>query len=108
MFSQQIDNELELRLLQVQHAEPIFRLVDNNRVYLREWLPWVDSTLSSESNKMFIRSTQEQYVNNNGFHAGIFYKKEIVGCIGLHSIDWHNKKSSIGYWLASEYQETEL
>jgi ribosomal-protein-serine acetyltransferase len=104
MFAHQIGNDLELRLLQIQYAETLYRLVDNNRAYLREWLPWVDSTLSAEDNKVFIRSAKEQYVNNNGFHVAIFYQSEIVGCIGLHSIDWNNKKTSIGYWLADQYQ----
>jgi ribosomal-protein-serine acetyltransferase len=54
--------------------------------------------------KEFIRATQQQNVNNNGFQAGIFYKDVIVGCIGLHSINWNSKKTSIGYWLAADYQ----
>lgn len=36
-------------------------------------------------------------------HAAIFYKGKI-GCIGLHGIDWSNRKASIDYWLASEFQ----
>jgi ribosomal-protein-serine acetyltransferase len=97
MFSSQIDNELELRLLQMEHAEQLFLQVDKNRNYLREWLPWVDGTQNAEHSKGFIQSTQEQYENNNGFQAGIFNNGEIVGCIGLHGIDWNNKKTSIGY-----------
>lgn len=104
MFSYQIDNDLELRLMQIQHTESMFRLVDNNRAYLREWLPWVDNSLSAESYKEYIRFTLERYANNNGFQAAIFFKGEVVGSIGLHGIDWDNKKSSIGYWLASDYQ----
>ncbi|MEX1030689.1 MAG: GNAT family protein [Paenibacillaceae bacterium] len=104
MFSFQIDNDLELRLLQMEHAERLFLQVDKNRNYLREWLPWVDGTLSVEQVKEFIRSTHQQYVNNNGFQAGIFYKSNIVGCIGLHEINWNSKKTSVGYWLAADYQ----
>jgi ribosomal-protein-serine acetyltransferase len=104
MFSYQIDEDLHLRLLQMGYAEQLYFLEDKNRTHLREWLPWVDGTLSPDHIMGFIRSSLEQHANNNGFHAGIFYKGEIVGCIGLHGIDWNNRKTSIGYWLAAEYQ----
>lgn len=104
MFSYQIDEHLQLRLLQMEHAEGLFLQVDKNRLYMREWLPWVDMTLNAEHIKEFIRTTQEQYVTNNGFQTGIFYKGEIVGCVGLHGINWNHRKASIGYWLAAEYQ----
>lgn len=45
MFSYQIDEDLDLRLLQMGYAEQLFLQVDKNRAYLREWLPWVDWTL---------------------------------------------------------------
>jgi ribosomal-protein-serine acetyltransferase len=104
MFQLQIDNELELKLLDASHADDLFALIDRNRPYLREWLPWVDAAVSIENTLEFIQFTERQYAENNGFQCGIFLKGCFVGCIGLHGIDWRNKKTSIGYWLGSEYQ----
>ena len=104
MFYFNADHDIQLRILEPEYSDEIFSLVDKNRSYLREWLPWVDGTKSAEDVSDFIRSALKQFSEHNGFHAAIFYKGKIAGCIGLHGIDWSNRKTSIGYWLASEYQ----
>lgn len=104
MFKYIIDEELELRLISMQDCEEIFDLIDSNRNHLREWLPWVDGTKSSKDTKSFIESSMNQFATNNGFQAGIWSKGKIVGIIGLHQLSWHHKNTSIGYWLAEEFQ----
>lgn len=42
MFSFQVDDELKIELIQQQHKEELFRLIDTNREHLRKWLLWVD------------------------------------------------------------------
>ncbi|MNJ40025.1 putative ribosomal N-acetyltransferase YdaF [compost metagenome] len=86
MFAYIISNDLQLKLLEMRHAEEMFKLSDQNRVHLREWLPWVDDTKSVEQTKEFIQLSLNFFADNNGFSSGIFYKEKIVGCIGLHSL----------------------
>ncbi|WP_027630927.1 GNAT family N-acetyltransferase [Ruminiclostridium cellobioparum] len=104
MFYYQVDDHIQLRVMENKNARELYKLIDNNRLYLREWLPWVGATTSVDAIKDFIRSSRKQLADNNGFQAGIYYKGEIAGSIGLHGIDWSNKKTTIGYWLAEEYQ----
>lgn len=104
LFYFTVDDDIQLKILEIKYAEDIYSLVDQDRNYLREWLPWVDSTKSSNDTKVFIQSSLDIFARNDGFQAAIFYKGKIVGCIGLHRIDWNNKKTSIGYWLSSEHQ----
>jgi ribosomal-protein-serine acetyltransferase len=104
MFSHRVNDETVLKILETRYAEELFSLIDKNRAYLREWLPWVDGTKSSEHTKLFIESTLKQFSTDNGLHCGIFYKNEIAGCIGLHYVDRANKRTSIGYWLGAEFQ----
>lgn len=104
MFYFQATDDIQLRVLELKNAKELYRLIDDNRLFLREWLPWVGSTTGVEVIKQFIKSSKKQMSENNGFQAGIYYKGEIAGCIGLHSIDWSNKKTTIGYWLASDFQ----
>ncbi len=104
MFCFSIDNETELRLLEERHTEELFALTDQNRAYLREWLPWVDGVQSAEHTKQFIKSALEQFAQNQSFHAGIWHKNKLAGVIGFHKIDWADQKTSIGYWLAAAYQ----
>lgn len=104
MFYFKLNNDAELRLLELRHAEDLFHLTDKSRIHLRKWLPWVDFTKDVSNSKEFIESTLKQFGANNGFQAGIWYRGELAGVIGLHGIDWANKSTSIGYWLGEEFQ----
>ena len=48
MFRAHIRPDVDLRLLEERHAGAVFAVVDQNREYLREWLPWVDATVTEE------------------------------------------------------------
>lgn len=104
MFSHQIDNDLELKLLTIKDAEALYSLTVQSKSYLREWLPWVDSTKTVDDSKNFIEATLKQFAANDGFQAGIWYKGELAGVIGYHGISWQNNSTSIGYWLGEGYQ----
>lgn len=99
-----VDKDIYLKLLNVEHTEDLFELIDKNRKSLRKWLPWVDTTRGVEDTRKFIYSSIGQYSRNDGFHAGIWYKDILVGVIGLHMIDHNNRYTSIGYWLDEEFQ----
>jgi ribosomal-protein-serine acetyltransferase len=104
MFYFKIDDKTELRLLELRHTEALFLLTDQNRFYLREWLPWVDGSLTLEDTEKFIRSSLEQFTQNYGFQAGIWFRGALAGVIGYHRINWANRNTSIGYWLGVPYQ----
>ncbi|MEE3956089.1 GNAT family protein [Peribacillus frigoritolerans] len=104
MFSFKVDNQIGIELLQQQHKEELFKLVDNNREHLRKWLLWVDKRKSAQDFEPIISIWINNYANNNGFDAGIRYNGKLVGMIGLHYIDWKNKATSIGYFLSEEAQ----
>jgi ribosomal-protein-serine acetyltransferase len=79
-------------------------LVDCNRSHLRPWLLWVDKRKSVEDFDQIIPMWLNNFASNNGFDAGIRYNGQLVGMIALHYIDWKNKATSIGYFLAEEAQ----
>jgi len=104
MLIKRLNDETELRLLEVRHSESLFILTDESRTYLREWLPWVDFTKTISDSKQFIEGTLQQFSSNNGFQAGIWYKGKLAGVVGLHKINWANRSTSIGYWLGEGFQ----
>lgn len=104
MLVYKINESVQLGMLEIRHAEELFTLTENNREYLREWLPWVDGTRTTEQSKNFIQSMLKAFAENNGMNLGIFYEGRVAGCIGLHGIDWGNRKVSIGYWLGAKFQ----
>ena len=42
MFIHSIDENTTLALVEMRDADELFELVDASRMYLREWLPWVE------------------------------------------------------------------
>lgn len=104
MFRRNLRDGVYLKLLEERHAPAIFAVVDRERAYLREWLPWVDPTTAVEHTLKFIKSTLEQFANNQGLVAGIWCGDEYAGTIGTHQIDWLNRRVEIGYWIASRFQ----
>src|SRR4051794_26394640 len=108
MFTYKINEKTELKMLTPQDTEPLFRLTDQSRESLREWLPFIDYTKTSADTAAFITATMKQFSVNNGFQAGIWYEGEIAGVIGFHKIDWNNKSTSIGYWLGKGFEGSGL
>ncbi|MCM3671738.1 GNAT family N-acetyltransferase [Mesobacillus maritimus] len=104
MFTLTVDEDIELQLFELRHATELYWLVDSNRLYLREWLPWVDHMTSPAAYHGIIPMWLKQFADNNGFNLGIRYKGHLVGSIGLHQIDWNNAQTSIGYYLAQNAQ----
>ena len=99
-----VDNEIELRLPEESDAEPLFALIDMNRRYLREWLPWLDNNMRLEDTMQFILADRAHYEQSQCFNALILYRHMVAGVIGYHPIDWTNRTAMVGYWLAAQYQ----
>jgi len=103
-FCLKIDDGLELRLLEEQHAETVFAVVDRNRAYLRQWLPWLDLSVSADDTRNFIRKSLNEFANGEGLVAGVWENGQVIGAIGYNFIDRSNRVAHIGYWLAFERQ----
>lgn len=104
MFTCKIDAEVELRLLEIHHAEELFALIEENRVYLREWMPWVDANGKIEDTQKFIQMSRQQYADNSGLQVGIWYLGKIAGVLGFARRDPVNRGAEIGYWVSAAYQ----
>lgn len=104
MFSYTIDEELKLKLLEARDAEELFLLTDKNRMYLREWMPWVDGTKTTEDSLVYIDQARKQWTAQETVTACILYQGAFCGMIDLHGISRLNRKGAIGYWLSEDYQ----
>lgn len=100
----EIDQDTYVKVLEPEDHFELFEVVDRNRTYLREWLPWLDHSTKKEDSLDFITLSLENFNGNKSFQGGIFYKNKLAGCIGLHEIDWAKEEASIGYWLSEDHQ----
>jgi ribosomal-protein-serine acetyltransferase len=103
-FHLKVTDEIELRLVEEQHAQEIFNLTAANRQHLRKWLPWVDQTRSVADTSAFIASCSRQFSENGGFQFVICFKHHLCGMIGHLGMDRPNRSTSMGYWLDASHQ----
>ena len=103
MLTYQIDERRCLRLLEEADADELYALVDANREYLARWMPWAASQ-TLEGTLEFIRGSRKQLADNLGFQVAVVDGGRIVGVVGFHRVDWVNRSTSIGYWIAESSQ----
>jgi ribosomal-protein-serine acetyltransferase len=94
-----IDDHTFLEKLSLAHVEVVFNAIDQNRAFLRKWLPFVDFTKKVGDTEKFVRSVIGKVESNRDEVYAIWYKHEFAGLIGFKDIDRVNDKIEIGYWL---------
>lgn len=104
MFHSKIDENIELRLLEEQHANEVFGLLEKNRSHLQAELTWLTDQLTLEDAREYIRAGLARQAANNGLRAGIWLHDDLAGIVSLHSVVWADRKASLGYWLGEAYQ----
>lgn len=106
----EVEDNLHLELLTLNHAEELFLLVNKNRSYLREFLPWLDSTKSIKDSKIFIEYSLKDYNKSLAcsLQLVLVFHDKIIGMLSLASIDNKNKQAKIGYWLDEECMQKGL
>jgi ribosomal-protein-serine acetyltransferase len=99
-----VTDRLELRLIAEEDAQPLTELIDRNRAYLREWLPWLDNSRNIHDTARFIGRSLEQTDDDNGLTFGIVADGSLAGIIGQHYLDKLNHRTELGYWLDAAHQ----
>ena len=93
-----IEDGLELLAPIEIDAGDLFVAVDENREYLREWLPWLDDVNSVDDEVAMIRRTRED--ENSDWIYLIRSFGELVGVVSLNWVDWNNRSFGVGYWIS--------
>ena len=99
-----VDEDIELRLVAERDASRIFALMDRDREYLREWLPWVDGTRSVADTEGFVQRSLDQMRRGEGFQVCIEHRGELAGVMGFVYLDPVNRRAEVGYWLGQAFQ----
>jgi ribosomal-protein-serine acetyltransferase len=102
MLSPKLDS-LGVRPLETEDASELYALIEANRDHLARWLPWAAGQ-DLQGTERFIAEGEAQFARDDGFQARIAPEGRIVGVVGFHSIDWINRNTSLGYWLAESAQ----
>jgi len=95
---------VELKLLRPEDSDALFALTDANRARLREWLPWLDYVRQPSDSRGFIETAVARHAASEELTLGLFVEGRLAGVIGTHAIDWANRKTTLGYWIGSEFE----
>ena len=99
----QLNSEIELEKLNVNHSQELYDLTKANRNYLSEWLPWLDQIKTSRDTKTFIESTVKVASSGGAPNYAVLYKGAICGVVGFHEINKQHRIGSIGYCLGEVF-----
>ena len=99
-----IDASTRLHELTGEDAGTLYALVDSNRKYLRQWLPWVDRQQGPQDSAQFIESARKENRTGVALTLGIKHKGDIAGVIAFHELDSDNRQTSMGFWISSSHQ----
>src|SRR5687768_11315724 len=104
MFSYRVDEDIVLRLPEERFAEEAAALVRQNLAHLSEWMRWAHENFSVEDALEFARRNRRAFAENEGYGVHIIYRGRHAGNIGYNNIDWTNRTTEIGYWLAASFE----
>jgi predicted acetyltransferase len=99
-----VRDNLFMRSRNKNDASKVYEVIDNNRNYLRKWLPWVDGTDSIAVIENVITEWEKNFNEKGEIVLGIYERGEYIGNIGLHDIKKHNRSGMIGYWITEKQQ----
>ena len=103
-FPVQVRDDFRLVLVRRSHAEDFYRLLDRNREYVGQWMPWVKTVTEPRATLSWVMRCQRQLSAGQGFHLTLLLHGAVVGTVGLLDIDWENRSTELGYWLGQDAQ----
>jgi ribosomal-protein-serine acetyltransferase len=102
-FSLVVDDEIELRQFDLADADAMFQVIQQNRAHLDTWLRWSGRIQTLEDTRNLIQRFADKSAQGDGFHAGLWYNRNLAGGVVCHFINRESNKSEIGYWLGENY-----
>lgn len=99
-----IDDDIVLRIKKPEYAKEFYTLIQVQRDYLAEWLPWVKYVTSPAAQEVSLTGFYNETMAHNAYETAIFYKNELAGSLGFNEISQLNKQADIGYWLSADLQ----
>lgn len=97
-----VDEEICLKEIEYEDAGIIFKIIDSERNYMSEWLPFTDYTVEISDTQKYINSLIANGTNTLTFC--ILHNNSFAGLVGFKDPDYDNKKTEIGYWLSEKHQ----
>ncbi|NOH78431.1 GNAT family N-acetyltransferase [Vibrio sp. RE86] len=104
MFSQRIDDEVSIALVQESFAEHYAEIVSEQSEYLSQWLAWPRFCQSEQDFRLFVQRVLQEYADGKSMTCAIIYQGKVVGNCSFNTINYDTQMAEIGYWLSQKHQ----
>ncbi|MFL5844992.1 MAG: GNAT family N-acetyltransferase [Solirubrobacteraceae bacterium] len=90
---------------EVRHddVDALFATSTANQAHLRPWMPWA-AHIEREHTQQYVAMGLAQRAREDGAQFVLLVDDEVAGSMGFHRIDWVNRMTSLGYWIAEAHQ----
>lgn len=105
-FPEKFESErLIIRAPQWGDGAAVNEAVRESFAALRAWMPWAQSLPTVEQSELDIRKARLHFLARKDLRLLLEHKEtgQIVGCSGLHRMDWEARKFEIGYWVRASF-----
>ena len=98
-----VDGEIVLRPVAASDVEHLYRLIEADRPYLEEWLPWVENIRTLDDEREWAERMARVEDGDREQPYAIVHDGVVVGGIGI-AFEPMERSGEIGYWLAEAMQ----
>ena len=98
-----LSDDLTLRVMGPEDTDELYAVIEANREHLARFMPWAAGQTLADT-RAFLESKRAQLAADDGFECAIVRGGRIIGVVGFHAVNWRDRSTTIGYWLAAGEQ----
>lgn len=99
MFTFDLGDNAELRILEVHYAAELLAFVQANRWDLSQWINWVNNVHTERDARDFLQEGMDEYAREGLPTLGIWQNGVMAGGLGFFATNSHLRATEVGYWL---------
>lgn len=86
-------------------GKAVYAAMQNSMNELNPWMAWAQKEQSEQEVEANIRDAYAKFLTREDLRLHLFHKEtgELIGCSGMHRINWDVPKFEIGYWIDTRY-----
>lgn len=100
MITYTLDDRTDMRLLEPGHTDELYRLTEDNQLFLRRWFAWAAGIGSAYDSRAFIDELNRRKRIGDAYGYGLFENGRLAGVLELSNVNSPDKAGRIGYWLS--------
>lgn len=104
MFPTHLTNTVFLDYFKEEDATEFYQLINKNRAYLKQFLPWLNTSNSPKDTLSFIQNATIENKENKALTLCIRDDDKIIGVICFHLFKVGMSAAGIGYWIDKDAQ----